>query len=335
MNIINHEGRVVPLAPVHTILICPTADYKAPNYICYDYVCQYCPKGDQGAQILYYPQEAVGSHQIGPRVYTRFYHDHRYQVYATNEHEMPPQHSKAKICHFWCQHEIDTSPPLQRTWYYVPWSDPIPGVLQDDGNISFTDPVSGHTIIDSFPTPAGFRPYREGDTPFDTNWKTKPSSPSLQLVTTFNTPNIDIGSSRSRSSKSSALIPTPRSEYNILGAHRLPTSPQITAEPISQTEVDQIRHGGAVLAPELTESERAPTRAIYGGGVGTGRRGGGEGGRRTEPSIPRVIASGAGRGKGINNSSINVPNGPRGGWNSRGYSRGRGGRATKIWNWHN
>lgn len=107
----------------------------------------------------------------------------------------------------------------------------------------------------------------------------------------------------------------------------MPTSPQVTAEPIGQTEVDQIGRGGAVLASELTESERTPTRAIYGGGAG--------GGRRTELSIPRIITGGAGRAKCINNGNINAPNDHRGGGNSRGYSRGRGGRATKIWNWHN
>ncbi|TGO18783.1 hypothetical protein BPAE_0364g00070 [Botrytis paeoniae] len=320
MNIINHEGRAVPLAPVHTIVICPTVDYKAPNYICYDYVCQYCLKGDQGVQILYYSQEAVDPHQNGPRVYTRLYHDHRYQVYATNEYEMPPQHSKAKICHFWCQHE--------RTWYYFPWSDPIPGVLQDDGNIPFPDPVSGHTIIDSSSVPAGFRSYREGDTLFDTNWQTIPSSPSFQLGTNFATPNLDIGSSRSRSSESCGIIVTPRSEYNILGAHRLPTNSQIPAEPISQTGVQQLRRGGAVLVSELTESERTPTRAVYG-------RGGGEEGRLTEVSIPRVITGGAGRGNGSGNDNTNPPIGPRGGVNGRGYNRGRGGRPTRIWNWHN
>ncbi|THV48651.1 hypothetical protein BGAL_0235g00070 [Botrytis galanthina] len=320
MNITNHEGRAVPLAPAHTIVICPTADYKAPNYICYDYVCQYCPKGDQGAQVLYYSQEAVDPHQSGPRVYTRFYHDHRYQVYAINEHEMPPQHSKVKICHFWCQHE--------RTWYYVPWSDPIPGVLQDDGNISFTDPVSGHTIIDSSPVPAGFRPYRKGDTPFDTNWKKIPSSASLQLETNFATPNLDIGSSGSKSSESRGIIVTPRSEYNIPRAHKMPTTYQIPAEPISQIEVEQLRRGGAVLVSKLTESQRTPTRAVHG-------RGGGEGERRTEVSIPRVITDGAGRGNGTGNDNTNPPNGPRGGGNGRGYNRGRGGRPTRIWNWYN
>ncbi|KAF7894772.1 uncharacterized protein EAF01_010222 [Botrytis porri] len=328
MNIINHEGRAIPLAPVHTTVICPTADYKAPNYICYDYVCQYCPEGDQGAQIIYYPQEAVDPHQNGPRVYNRFYHDHRYQVYAANEYEMPPQHSKAKICHFWCQHEIDTSPPIQRTWYYVPWSDPIPGVLQDDGNISFTDPVSGHTIIDTSPVPAGFRPYREGDAPFDTDWQTMPSSTSLQLGTNFATPNLDIGSSRSRPSESSGFIVTPRSEYKMLGAHRLPTNSESPAEPISQTEVEQLRRGGAVPALELTESERTPTRTIYG-------RGGGEGRRIAETSISRTPTGGAGRGNGIGNGNMNPPNGPRGGGISWGYNRGRGGRTTRIWNRNN
>ncbi|TGO35684.1 hypothetical protein BHYA_0150g00010 [Botrytis hyacinthi] len=249
MNITNHDGRAVTLAP-----------------------------GDQGAQVLYYSQEAVDPYHSGPRVYNRFYHDHRYQVYATNEHEMPPQHSKAKICHFWCQHEIDTSLLIQRTWYYVPWSDLIPGVLQDDGNISFTDPVSGHTIFNSSPVPAGFGSYHEGDTPFDTNWQTIPSSPSFQLVTNFPTPNLGIGSSRSRSSESCGIIVTPRSEYSIPGAHRSPTNRQIPAEPISQAKVEQLRRGGAVLVSQLTESERIPTRAVY-------EREGGEGGRHIEVSI--------------------------------------------------
>ncbi|KAF7959260.1 hypothetical protein EAE96_002774 [Botrytis aclada] len=242
---------------------------------------------------------------------------------------MPPQHSKANICHFWCQHEIDTSPPIQRTWYYVPWSDPIPGVLQDDGKISFTDPVSGQTIIDSSPVLPGFRPYRKGDTPFDTNWQTISSSPCPQLVTKFATPNLNIGSARSRSSESTGIIVTPQSEYGILGAHRLPNNSQMPAEPIIQTKVEQLRRDGAVLVPDLTESERSPTRAIYGGGVGGG------GGRRTGTSIPRVITGGAGRGNGTGNGNINPPNGPRGGGNGRGYNRGRGGRSTRIWKWHN
>ncbi|TGO44630.1 hypothetical protein BOTNAR_0777g00020 [Botryotinia narcissicola] len=295
MNITNHEGRAVPLAPVHTIVICPTAEYKAPNSICYDYVCQYCLKGDQGAQVLYYSQEAVDPRQSGPRVYTRFYHDHRYQVYATNEHEMPSQHSKAKICHFWCQHETDRSPLIQRTWYYVQWSDPIPGVLQDDGNITFTDPVSGHNIIDSSPVPAGFRPCREGDTPFDTNWQKIPSSPSFQLGTKIATHNLDIGSSRSRSSESCEIV----------------------------TEIEQPLRGGTAFVSQLTESERTPIRAVYG-------RGGGEGGRRTEVAVPRVITGGDGRGNGIGNNNTNPPNGPRGGGNGWGYSRGRRGRPNRL-----
>ncbi|KAF7920166.1 uncharacterized protein EAE97_011507 [Botrytis byssoidea] len=320
MNITNHEGRAVPLAPVHTVVICPTADYKAPNYICYDHVCQYCPKGDQGAQVLYYLQEAVDPHQSG--------HDHRYQVYATNEHEMPPQHSKAKICHFWCQHEIDRSPLIQRTWYYVPWSDPIPGVLQDDGNMTFTDPVSGHTIIDSSPVLAGFRPYREGDTPFDTDCQKIPSSPSFQLGTKVATPNLDIGSSRSRSSESCDIVVTPRSEYSIPGTHRLPTNRQIPAEPISQTEIEQLHRGGTAFVSQLTGSERTPNRAVYG-------RRGGEGGRCTEVAVSRVITGGVGRGNGIGNNNTNPPNGPRGGGNGWGYGRGRRGRPTRLWNWHN
>lgn len=108
----------------------------------------------------------------------------------------------------------------------------------------------------------------------------------------------------------------------------MPTTYQTPAEPIIQTEVEQLRRGGAVLVSELTESERTPTRDVYG-------RGGGEGRRHTEVSIPRVITDGAGRGNGTGNDNANPPNGPRGGGNGRGYNRGRGGRPTRIWNWHN
>ncbi|KAF7852605.1 hypothetical protein EAF04_010936 [Stromatinia cepivora] len=351
MNNIGHHGAAVPLGSSSKIVICPTADYKAPMYICYDYICQYCPSGDQGNQLVYLPQPSLDQRQNtpAPRVYTRLYHDFRYQVFAVSHLEMPPQLSRAGICFFWCHHEvrfdsnlpitlyfkraktshqIDSSPTIQRTWYYGQWNNPMRGVLQDDGNQEFTDPVTGHTVI--HPPPAGYTIHPEANGPAGDSSEAPSSVESFQTEKSIATPSLEVDSLRSISSGSSCLLLTPRSSYNAPSTYRLPVNFQNQVEDVNEGEIEELRRGGAVFVSELNDNERTPTRDNFAGGEGEGREGG------ATITSQRVIAGpGRANGTGNSNSNMNPPHGPRGGGNGRGQNRGREGRPTRIWNWHN
>ncbi|KAJ8069562.1 hypothetical protein OCU04_000003 [Sclerotinia nivalis] len=328
MNNTGHHGAAVSLGSSSKIVICPTADYKAPMYICYDYICRYCPSGDQGNQLIYLPQPSLDQRQNtpAPRVYTRLYHDFRYQVYAVSHLEMPPQLSRAGICFFWCYHEIDSSPTIQRTWYYGQWSNPEGGVLRDGGNQAFIDPVTGHTVIHP---PVGYTIHPEANGVSGGSFEAPSSVESFQTEKSITTPSLGVVSSRSISSGSSGLLLTPRSSYNTPSTYRLPVDFHNQVEEVNDGEVEELRHGGAVFVSELTDNERTPTRDNFGGGEG----GEGEGREGTATITPQRVTAGSGRSNGAGN--MNPPHGPRGGGNGRGQNRGRGGRPTRIWNWHN
>ncbi|KAI9644055.1 hypothetical protein NHQ30_007407 [Ciborinia camelliae] len=321
MNNLGPQAAAVLLRRSPTVVVCPTAEYKAPNYICYDYICRFCPKEDQGNQIVYVPQASDDPQHDGPapRVYNRFYYDHRYQVYAVNRYEMPPQQSRARICSFWCRHDIDSSPPLQRTWYYVPWGNPIRCVLQDDGNGAYTDPRNGRTYI--YPPPVGFVIHPEANGPLSGS---EASVSSVQSEVSIETPSIGGSSLRSGSSGSSSRVLTPRSTYVNAVTYRLPAIPHAEGG-VDRGEHEELRRGGALFVAELVDTERTPTRDAS--------EGGGDGGADTP--APRRAIAGRGGVNGLGIANMNVPPGPRDRGAVRSQNRGHGGRPTRIWNWHN
>ncbi|ESZ96304.1 hypothetical protein SBOR_3359 [Sclerotinia borealis F-4128] len=316
MNNFGPQAAALLMRPNPTIVVCPTAIYKAPMYICYDYICQYCPREDQGPQIIYLPQASSDPHHNSPapRVYTRFYHDHRYQVYAVYQYELPPQESR-----------IDSSPPIQRNWYYGQFGNPIRGVLQDNGTEAFTDPVSGHTVIHA--PPAGLTIHPEARGPAGNSSEATSSIESLPSEVSAATPSLGTSSLRSRSSGSSALPLTPRSTYNTAGTYRLPAIIQ-AQEPMDEGEVAELRRGGAILVGEISDNDRTPTRDTFGGeGIGV----------TATPIARRANGGGVGGTNGVGTANINPPHGPRGGGNGRGQNpnRVRGGRPTRIWHARN
>ncbi|APA06392.1 predicted protein [Sclerotinia sclerotiorum 1980 UF-70] len=306
MNNIGHRGGAVPLGRSSKVVICPTADYEAPTYICYDYICPHCPSGNQGNQLIYLPQPSSDELQNAPAplVYTRLYHDFRYQVYA-----------------------IDSSPTIQRTWYHGEWNKPIRGVLQDDRNQAFTGSVTGHTVI--HPSPLGYTIHPEANCPVGDSAEAAFPIVSSQTEKGITTPNLRVSSSRSMSSESSCLLLTPRSNYNTASTYRLPVDFQNQVEEVNEGEVEDLRREGAVFVSELNDNDRTPTRDNFGGSRGNE----GEGREGAAAIVPQRVTAGSDRVNGAGN--INPPHGPRRGGNGGGQNRGRGGRPARVWNWHN
>ncbi|QSZ35320.1 hypothetical protein DSL72_008189 [Monilinia vaccinii-corymbosi] len=328
MNEIGHQAAAIHLGPPVCTVVCLAEEYRAPIYICYDRVCQRCPREDLGNRLVYLPrQSADPDHNPPPRVYSRFYHDSRYQVYAVNEYGMPPQQSRAGVCSFWCHHDIEYSPPIQRAWYnryYGQFSNAVGEAPRDDSNQVFIAPISGQDII--FGPPAVFTTNQRVDGPADDPSEDATSVQSFRSESSSNeTPSLGHGSEKSRASASPGLPSTPRSMYHQTddpaATYSLPAVPHVE-ETMERVELEDLRHGGAVVVAEMVDNDRTPTRDTFGGG-------GEDGGDVGTPTPRRMIRRLHGAYNGMAN--VNPPLGPR----VRGAGRGRGwgGRPTRIRNW--